>query len=115
MNESIVKVGEFMSINESMCEQKILVSNLSVISFVLALFSYAMLISTLIFKTSHKTLVAVTPLIMFFSLTTSLILSIIDLRRKNRKKLFSVIAVVLSSVYFLFIIASIVVLLIIHK
>ncbi|MBU3104302.1 hypothetical protein [Clostridium gasigenes] len=104
-----------MSINESICQQKLLVSKLSVISFVLAVFSYAVLISALIFKTSLKGLLAFTPLIMFFFLTISLVLSIMDLRRKNRKRIFSIIAIVLSSLYFLLIIGSIVVVLIIHK
>lgn len=104
-----------MSINESVCQQELSISKLSVISFVLAVFSYAMLISALIFRTSLKTLVAVTPLIMFFSLSTSLILSIIDLRTQNRKKIFSIIAIVLSSLYFLCIIGGIIIVLAIHK
>lgn len=104
-----------MSINKSVCEQELLISKLSVISFILAVLSYAILISILIFKTSFKTLIAVAPLIMFFFVTISLILSIIDLRRKNRKKILSIIAIILSSLYFLFIIGSIIVVSIIHK
>ncbi len=43
-----------MSINKSVCEQELLISKLSVISFILAVLSYAILISVLIFKTSLK-------------------------------------------------------------
>lgn len=102
-----------MSMNESVCEQKLLVSKLSIISFILAVLAYAILISILIFKTSLKALLAFAPLIMFFFLTTSLILSIIDLRRNNRKKILSIIATVLSGLYFLFIIGGIIIALLI--
>ncbi|WML33314.1 hypothetical protein [Clostridium sp. OS1-26] len=104
-----------MSINENICQQKLLVSKLSIASFILAVLAYAILIFILIFKISLKALLAFAPLIMLFSLTTSLILSIIDLRRKNRKKILSIIATVLSGLYFLFIIGGIAVTLLMHK
>jgi hypothetical protein len=93
-----------MNIDEKICEQQQLVSSkLSIISFYLAVGSYIIvtLALILIFNGSVKTLATVAPVIMNLSLTASFILSIIDLKKKNRKKTLSIIALILSSIYFL--------------
>jgi len=104
-----------MNINEKNCEQQpLLISKLSIISFVLAVSSYVLLIFVLIFNTYLKTLMEVAPLIMIFFLAVSFILSIIDLRSAHRKRILSIIALILSSLYFLFIVGTIIFLVILR-
>lgn len=95
-------------INEKVHEQQLSISKLSIISFFFSVFSYVLLICILIFGTALKTLGAIAPFIMLLFSAISLILSIIDLTRKNRKKVLSIIALVLSSLYFFIIIMSLI-------
>ena len=98
-----------MNIDDKVCvEQQLVSSKLSMISFSLAVCSYIIVIFALIFSEAVKTLAILAPLIMNLSLTISFILSIIDLRKKNRKKNLSIIALILSSIYFLFIVGAII-------
>ena len=99
-----------MTLNEKTYEQKLLSSKISMISFSLAVVSYGLVIFALLVRSSFQVLVEIIPLIVFCFLVTSLVLSIVDLRRKNRKKTFSIIALILSGLYFLLIIVAIAIL-----
>lgn len=106
-------MGEYliMSISEKVCEQKqLLISKRSIISFFLAVSSYVLLSSAVLFKAFPKTLGALAPLIVIIFMITSFILSIIDLKKTHGKKFLSIIALILSSLYFILIIGSIIIL-----
>ena len=99
-----------MNIREEDRKQKpILISKLSITSFFLAVSSYVLLVCVSLFDTFPKILGAVAPLIVIFFMITSFILSIIDLKKKHRKKILSIIALVLSSLYFLLFIGIIII------
>ena len=115
---NIKKQGEYliMNISEEVSEQKqLLISKLSITSFFLAVSSYILLISVFLFDGFPKMLAVLVPLIVIFFMIISLILSIIDLKKKHRKKVLSVIALILSSLYFLLFIGAIILLAVLMK
>ncbi|MCX8129527.1 MAG: hypothetical protein N3I35_05425 [Clostridia bacterium] len=87
------------------------VSKLSLTSFIIIASGYFIIFLSLILRKSAVVLAAVAPLFLIVSVITSLVLSIIDLTRKNRKKWLSITSIALCSVYFLLLILALVVLL----
>ncbi|RCX12206.1 hypothetical protein DFR58_12316 [Anaerobacterium chartisolvens] len=78
------------------------ISKLSITSFTVVIFGYLFIAVSLLFRESLVALAAISPLILIISVIVSFVLSIIDLTRKHRKKVFSIISLVLSSAYFAF-------------
>lgn len=90
-------------------QDQLIISKLSITSFLLAVISYLIFVTVSIFHELPVIFVACAPLIVILLITSSFILSILDLTKTNRKKIFSVIALILSSLYFLFLVGGLII------
>ncbi|MBK1810485.1 hypothetical protein JHL18_07540 [Clostridium sp. YIM B02505] len=87
-------------------KDKLLVSKISKVSICLTSIGYVFPLFVARNRILFPLLVSLTPSIIMVSLVGAIILSIIDLTKKNRKKTLSIISLVLSSLYVLFVIAA---------